>query len=71
MKKLKERLGVVLIAAFFIFLWGSYIGNLLIGILYFIFPDNWINPLADIFYTIYPGLLEYHDCTPDFMGGCS
>ena len=70
MRKLKDAIGIVLVIIFLVFLWGAYIGGFLLWILYVVFPDSWINPLSDLFYKIYPGLLEQYECVPDYMGGC-
>lgn len=67
----KDKIGIILAIIFLLFLWGAYIGNFFIVIFYFIFPDAWVDAVAMIFYKIYPGLLEPHECVSDYMGGCN
>lgn len=70
LRQIRDKIGITLTIAFLLLLWGAYIGSLILWILYLIFPDTWIDPLAHTFQVIYPGQLEQHECVPNYMGGC-
>lgn len=69
LRKFRDIVGTILVVCFLLLIWGAYIGSFVLSILYFIFPDTWIDPLAHTYLFIYPGNSNY-ECVSDYMGGC-
>jgi len=70
MKNLKNKIGIIFVILILSILWGPFLMGIILSILYFVFPNQWIDPIANIFFVIFPGAGISRPCENDYMGGC-